>query len=93
MSSKSQDRYDTQLTIKKLPDGRTVYAPAIPRSIQPAIDDIIITTSADNRADIIAQNAFGDASDWWRIIAANGNFDGSIFFNPGIQIIIPKITE
>jgi len=90
MSNRAQARYTTKLVEKKLPDGRTVYQTAKPKPISPDIDDIIITADERDRSDIIANNVFGSAMEWWRIAAANGRVDGSLHFTPGQRIIIPR---
>jgi hypothetical protein len=90
MSSKSQERYDTQLTTKKLSDGRIVHNSVLPKVIEPTIEDPIITADQEDRADIIANNVYGSTSDWWKLAAANKKFKGSLHFTPGQEIVIPK---
>ena len=86
---KPQERYSRLLQSKKLDDGRTVYKSNVLKDIIESTDDFIITAGAEDRADIIANNAFGDPDAWWRIIA-NKNFKGSLFFKPGQEVRIPK---
>lgn len=90
MTAKAQARYDTLLATKKLSDGRTVFVSARPKIVNTDVQDIVVHTNDFDRADIMASNIYGSASDWWRIISANGNFKGSIHFSPGQAITIPR---
>lgn len=90
MSIKAQPRYENQLVIEKLPDGRTVYKTVRPRVVKTDIQDVTIIADERDRADIIANNVYGSAMEWWRIAAANAKVDGSLHFTPGQEIIIPR---
>jgi len=90
MAARAQDRYATQLESTKLPDGRTVFKTAIPRTVTTNIDDVSIAAGERDRADIIANNVYSSAMDWWRIAAANARVDGSLYFTPGQNVIIPR---
>lgn len=86
-----QDRYDTPLNTKKLPDGKVVYRSLRPKTIIPnPITDVQITATEGTRMDILANNVYGSSTDWWLIASANGRFKGSLYFKPGSSIIIPK---
>lgn len=90
MSINAQIRYDKQLVEVKLRDGRTVYQTARPRIIKTDIEDVIISVDERDRADIIANNAYGSSLDWWRIAAGNAKVNGSLHFTPGQNITIPR---
>mgnify|MGYP007089350295 CR=1 FL=1 len=91
MSTNAQDRYATPLVTKKLPDGKVVFRSARPISIKPKpLTDIEITASDVLRMDKLARNAYGSVQDWWVIASANGRVDGSLFFRPGSQVVIPS---
>ena len=85
-----QDRYDTPLQYKQLPNGKIVYRSLRPRTIIPdALNDSEIVANDTIRMDNLAVNVYGDQHSWWRIAAVNGRFNGSMFFRPGSIIIIP----
>lgn len=86
----TQDRYDTPLDLRTTVSGKIVYRSVLPRfvSTDPLTDNTITANDA-LRMDVIAQNVYGDATQWWRIAAANGRVNGSLFFRPGTTIIIP----
>jgi hypothetical protein len=87
--ARPEERY-RKLKKKQLPDGKQVYLPAIPLSINSTTEDEEFVAGEVDRMDTIAQNAYGSAMDWWRIAAANKKVNGSIFFKPGQRVIIPK---
>lgn len=84
-----QDRYDLELSIKTLSDGRVVFRPSRPRVIPTDIQDLTVTVGPEDRMDIIANNIFGNALDWWKLASVNG-FRGSLHFTPGKTITIPR---
>jgi hypothetical protein len=84
------NRYDKPLQVIQLSDGRSVLATARPTAITPKAGDIAITAGEQDRFDIIANNVYGHASDWWRIAAANGQVNGSLTVPIGSNIIIPQ---
>lgn len=90
MTIRSQVRYSNELRQVKLADGRTVYATARPKVIKTDVQDIVITADERDRADIIANNVYASAQEWWRIASGNGKVNGSLHFTPGQQIIIPR---
>ena len=90
MSIRSQVRYSNELRQVKLADGRTVYATARPRVVQTDVQDIVLTADERDRSDIIANNVYGSAQEWWRIASGNGKVNGSLHFTPGQSIIIPR---
>ena len=90
MTIRSQVRYQNKLETVKLPDGRTVYQTVRPKVIQTDVQDIVITADERDRADIIANNVYGSAQDWWRVASANGKVNGSLHFTPGQQVVIPR---
>ena len=90
MASTPQDRYSTPLTTRKLEDGRVVFLSARPESIKPTpFKDVEVLAAQKTRMDVLANNAYGSAQNWWVIASANGRVDGSLFFRPGSKIIIP----
>ena len=88
--STPQDRY-VDLTTRKLADGRTVYNSARPVKINiDPLTDISIPATDVARMDVIANNVYGAASEWWRLASANGRVNGSMYLPPGDKIIIPR---
>jgi hypothetical protein len=88
--SRPEDRY-VKLETRKLGNGKVVYRSARPRTIE--VDEnesLMITANERDRMDIIANNVFGSASEWWRIAAANRRVDGSLHLPVGTKIVIPK---
>lgn len=85
-----QERYDTTMEVRRLPNGRMVYRSLRPKSIKisPGTDIEIAATDA-TRMDKVAHDVYGSAMTWWRIASANGRVDGSLYFKPGTKIIIP----
>lgn len=87
----TQDRYANQLDLRTLDNGKIVYRSARPKAIQSSpLTDVSITANDALRADVIASNVYGDATQWWRIASVNRPFAGSLFFRPGMNIIIPS---
>lgn len=86
----SQERYDTILETRRLPNGRLVYRSLRPKTVVPnSLTDVQITATDTIRMDMLANNVYGDPNQWWRIAAANGRANGSLFFKAGTGIIIP----
>jgi len=64
---------------------RVIY-PDIPRSNQ----DLYVSTTEDDRYDLLAFQYYKSASLWWVISAANPQYAGaSLFPGSGVQIRIP----
>lgn len=84
----TNDRYQN-LEAKVLPDGRTVYKPARPSLVRQSITDAVVYANERDRLDIIAQNIYGDAQQWWRLAAINRRANGSLHLKPGTEIRIP----
>ena len=83
------NRYDQPLRTITLTDGRTVYRTARPTVVETSPSDIRITVGEQDRFDIIAQNVYGSAAEWWRVASANGMVDGSLTVPIGTDIVIP----
>ena len=84
-----QDRYDTPLQYKQLPNGKLVYRSLRTKTIsRDVLNDSEIVADDTIRMDNIAYNVYGDPLDWWRLASVNGRFHGSMFFKPGSTIII-----
>lgn len=90
MAARAQDRYVNKLEATVLPDGRRVFLTARPRTVSINVDDVVISASDRDRADIMANNVYSSAMDWWRIAAANAKVDGSLHFTPGQTVVIPR---
>lgn len=88
--SRPEDRY-VKLQTKILNDGTVVYRPAIPISVDSNVSDVTFIANERDRMDIIANNAYGSAVNWWIIAAANKRVDGSLHIKPGTKVIIPKV--
>lgn len=84
----TSDRYQN-LETKVLRDGRTVYKPTRPTTVRQRSTDAIIHANERDRFDIIAQNIYNSAYEWWRIAALNGHVDGSLHIKPGTEVRIP----
>jgi hypothetical protein len=90
MASRAEDRY-VKLETKILPSGRVVYKSSRPRVvIVDTVNDIILTANEKDRFDVLANNVYGSAQDWWKIAAANKHVNGSLHMLPNLDIIIPK---
>lgn len=88
--SQPSDRY-VRLETKVLPSGRTVYKSARPKSvIVDQLTDISIPATDVARMDVLANNVYGSAQDWWRIASANKLVNGSLYMCPGTKITIPR---
>lgn len=83
------NRYDRPLGTIVLDDGRTVYRTARPTVVETSPSDIRLTIGEQDRFDIIAQNVYGSAAEWWRLSSANGMVDGSLTVPIGTTIVIP----
>lgn len=84
------DRYE-RVETKRLPNGRIVYRSLRPKSVTVnPMQDVSLTATSTLRADILAHNAYGAADKWWKIVAANGKFAGSLFFGVGDTIYLPS---
>lgn len=88
----AQDRYDTPLDTRTLPNGHVVYRSVRPLAVfsNPLTDNTILANDA-LRMDVIAQNVYDDPQNWWRIAAVNGHMNGSLYFRPGMTIVIPAL--
>lgn len=89
--SRPEERY-VELKTKVLSDGRVVYRTSLPIAIDvDPLNSITVTANERDRLDIIAHNVYGEASQWWRIAAANKHVNGSLHILPGETLIIPKV--
>lgn len=89
-SNKTQQRYQNPLVTQVLPDGRTVYMTNLPNTSATSVNDITIIANDETRLDVIAQNVYGSALDYWRIARTLGRWDGSLHVTPGTFITIPR---
>jgi hypothetical protein len=83
------NRYQKAPEERKLRDGRTVYGTVRPTAIRRKSRDIVVDANEQDRSDVIANNIYGSANDWWRIASVNGRVDGSLYFKLGQRLIIP----
>ena len=85
-----QDRYETPITAKQLPNGRMVYRSMRPKTVNGNfLTDSNIIAEDMLRMDRLASNVYGDPLDWWILAAVNKRFHGSMFFKPGSTIVVP----
>ena len=56
---------------------------------EPLDSDIVISTVAEDRLDLLANHYFGDASLWWVIAAKNNLLDIDLKLQPGTILRIP----
>lgn len=82
-------RYDTPLVQITLSDGRTVYKTARPTAVQRSTADIIVSIGEQDRFDVLSNNLYGQASNWWIIASANGKVNGSLTVPIGTDVNIP----
>ena len=89
--SNAQDRYQTPIATRQLSNGKLVYRSLLPKSITAnSTTDIELTVSDIHRLDRVSFEIYGTQHDWWRIVSANGNFKGSLFYPPGTKLLIPS---
>lgn len=84
-------KYKETLRVARTESGKRFYTTVIP-------EDITVTDAArehvarvGERWDTLAHRYYGRASLWYRIAAANGSADGSMFIKPGTVIKIPEV--
>ena len=68
------------------------YVNAIYPEIEPTSNDAYITTSYEDRLDLLAYDYYGDETLWWVISRANPDVTrrDSFFIKSGVQIRIPS---
>jgi hypothetical protein len=85
--------YSSVPVLKDVYTGRRYYQnvkyPVIPLSEF----DIYIETVFGDRLDVIADDYYSDASEYWIIAAANGLIGDSLFVAPGTQLRIPTEVQ
>ena len=86
----TQDRYENRVEIKTLRNGKKVYRSLRPKSISPDSTNIQITATDTLRMDSLSYTLYGTPMEWWKIASINGRVDGSLYFRPGSQILIPQ---
>lgn len=86
--ARAEDRY-VNLEVQTLPNGRQVYRSARPKNLVATEGDLRVVADEKDRLDIIANNVYGDANEWWRLAAINGRFKGSLHTKPNLEIIVP----
>ena len=87
------NRYDAPLMQIQLSDGRTVYKTARPTIVDTSAADTIINVGEQDRFDILAQNVYGNSSQWWIIAAVDGRVNGSLTVPIGTSINIPPVSK
>ena len=88
--ARAEDRY-VNLTTKTLSNGQLVYKSVRPIKVETdPLTDISILATDTARMDVLANNVYGGAAEWWRIASANGKVNGSLYMKPGEKIIIPR---
>lgn len=89
--SSTQDRYQTKIETRKLSNGSLVYRSLLPKKVTAdPMYDMEFTVSTTHRLDKLSFEVYDSQFDWWKIVAANGNFQGSLFYPPGTKIYIPS---
>jgi len=81
-------RYD-RVGTKKLDDGKLVLKTKIFKPIPKRDDDTYIITQETDRLDTLANQFYGDSTQWWIIAHANNLDSADIGVDPGIQLRIP----
>ena len=85
-----QERYQNPMTTRRLSNGKVVYNSLLPKGYREnPTKDVILTATDVLRMDKMANDVYGSAMNWWRIAAANKKVNGSLYFRPGNDIIIP----
>lgn len=82
-------RYE-KLQTKILDDGTRVLKTKIFKSIPKRNDDIYIITQETDRLDTLANQFYGDSTQWWVISHANNLISADIGLQPGTVLRIPK---
>lgn len=84
------ERYANKVKVKQLKTGKLVFNSLRPKSIKPnLVTDITLPATEARRMDEVANRVYGNPESWWKIAAANGKVNGSLYFRPGSTIIIP----
>jgi nucleoid-associated protein YgaU len=83
-------KYTEDLQIEKTIEGKSYYTTIIPTSIPEDSFQFSIVTRGIERFDNLAYKYYGDATKWWIIAKANEMVNGTLFIEPGTQLIIPS---
>jgi len=82
------NRYATTKQIKDSKLNRKAETTII-TATPPSPADIYIQVSTPERLDMLAQQFYGDATQWWIIAAANGLGKGTLFTPENVRLRIP----
>ena len=82
------NRYATTKQIKDSKLNRKAETTIITATL-PSPSDIYIQVSTPERLDMLAQQFYGDATQWWIIAAANGLGKGTLFTPENVRLRIP----
>jgi hypothetical protein len=75
--------------IKKLGDGRVVYASRIYPNIPLKDSDVYVVSQEGDRLDTIANQFYNDSSLWWIIATANNIHDAPLAVVDGTILRVP----
>ena len=85
-------RYATTKQIKDSKLNRKAETTII-TATPPSPSDIYIQVSTPERLDMLAQQFYGDATQWWIIAAANGLGKGTLIVPSNTNLRIPAKTQ
>lgn len=86
-------KYINNISFNKTNTGKRFYSTAIPDAYNAPRDvEFTHTARIGDRWDTIAYKYLGSPIYWYVVARANGGIDGSMFIEPGTQIIIPEVV-
>lgn len=86
-------KYINNVSLKKTESGKRYYSTQIPDTYVTSKDtEFVHIARMGDRWDTIAYKYLGSPVYWYIIARANGGVNGSMFIEPGKQIIIPEVV-
>lgn len=86
----SRYRYGSLSYIALQNDGDTIPVVRYRPTVNPTIETNPHTCALGDRFDTIANNYYGDSSQWWRIAELNPHVNHLAVLKPGQRIRVPK---
>lgn len=84
-------KYINNVSYEKTDTGKRYFTTALPEVYTPTSVEYVHTARLGDRWDTLAYKYLGSPVYWYVIARANGGSNGSIFIEPGKQIIIPEV--
>ncbi len=86
-------KYINTTSLTRTDEGKRYYTTSIPQAYTPPRDtEFVHIARMGDRWDTLAYKYLGSPIYWYVIARANGGVNGSIFIEPGTQIIIPEVV-